>query len=276
MDPRFHRAAEAAADAYGAAGASAVLLAGSGSRDVADRFSDLDLYVVWDELPDEAVRAEAIARAGGAMQRLYPYDRAERLLFDEWTLDNVPFEVAHVSAADAELAIADVVERHDPDPGKLLYVSAFATGSALAGSDLIARLRDTALPYPDRLATAVIRAHAQIDFLWQLQAHLERGNPLLGYAWVADTHRRLLHALLAANRVYFFGFKRLEAVEARLPLAPQDLARRIRDTYGAASAELGASVGSLAEETYDIVEQTVPDVDVDRLRRLLRYRRTLD
>ena len=274
MDTRFHRAARAGADAYVAAGAGAVLLAGSGSREVADRFSDVDLYVVWAELPDEAVRAGAIGSAGGAVQRLYPYDDAERLSFDEWTLGGLPFEVAHVSVGDAELTIAEVVERHDPDPGKLLYASAFATGTPLAGFELLARLRAAALPYPDGLATAVVRAHAQIDFLWQLEAHLERDNPLLAYAWVADAHRRLIHALLAANRVYFFGFKRLEAVEARLPLAPPELARRIRDTYAAPSGELAERVGALAEETYDIVERSVPAVDVDRLRRILRYRRS--
>jgi hypothetical protein len=263
----------AAADAYAAAGASAVLLAGSGSRDGADRFSDIDLYVVWDELPDEAARAESIARAGGAVERLYPYDAAERMSFDVWTGSGVPFEVAHVSVADAERTIADVVEAHDPDPGRLLFVSGFATGAPQAGGDLLARLRESALPYPDGLATAVVRAHAQIDHLWQLEAHLERRNPLLAYAWVAEAHRRLLHALLAANRVYFFGFKRLEAVEARLPLAPTGLASRIRGTYAAPSSELGERVGSLADETYDIVEQTVPGVDVDRLRRILRYRR---
>jgi hypothetical protein len=263
----------AATEAYTAAGASGVLLAGSGSREDVDRFSDLDLYVVWDELPDEAVRAEAVARAEGAVERLYPYDGSERLSFDVWALGGVPFEVAHMSVADAERTIADVAESHDPDPGKLLLVSGFASGAPLSGGDLLARLRESALPYPDALATAVVRAHAQIDHLWQLEAHRERDNPLLAYAWVADAHRRLLHALLAANRVYFFGFKRLEAVEARLRLAPEGLARRIRETYAAAPAEIGELVRDLAEETYDIVEQSVPGVDVDRLRRILRYRR---
>lgn len=273
MLPRFHRAAVAATDAYTAAGARAVLLAGSGSREVADRFSDLDLYAVWDEPPEEAERARAIDRAGGAVARLYPYDAADRMSFDEWTHDGVPLEVAQVSLADAERTIADVVDRHEPDPGLLLYVSAFATGVPLAGAELLGHLREAALPYPDALAAAVVRAHAQIDFLWQLEAHLERANPMLAYAWVADAHRRLLHALLAANRVYFFGFKRLDAVESRLPLAPPDLARRIRDTYGSPVDELSDRVGRLAEETYDVVAQAVPDVDVDRLRRILRYRR---
>jgi hypothetical protein len=272
--PRFHRAAAAATDAYTAAGARAVLLAGSASREVADRFSDLDLYAVWDDLPEEATRAEAIGRAGGAVGRLHSYDASDRMSFDEWTHDGVPLEVAHVSVADAERTIADVVDRYDPDPGLLLYVSAFATGTPLAGSELLARLRAAALPYPDALATAVVRAHAQIDFLWQLEAHLERANPMLAYAWVADAHRRLLHALLAANRVYFFGFKRLDAVEARLPLAPPELARRIRETYSAGAGELGDRVGTLAEATYDIVEQSVPDVDLDRLRQILRYHRS--
>jgi hypothetical protein len=261
VDPRFHRAA----DAYVAAGASAVLLAGSASRGVADRFSDVDLYVVWDSVPDEAVRAGAIQRAGGTADAFWETE-------DAWTLDGVPFEIAHVSVDGARRTVADVVQRHEADPGLLLSVSAFATGVPLAGEPVLAPLRDAALPYPDGLATAVVRAHAQIDFLWQLEAHLERGNPMLAYAWVADSHRRVLHALLAANHVYFFGFKRLEAVEARLPLAPPRLVERIRETYEDPAA-MGERVRALAEETYDIVEQAVPNVDVDRLREILRYQR---
>lgn len=263
MDPRFHRAA---ADAYSAAGARAVLLAGSGSRGDADRFSDVDVYVLWDSVPGERVRADAIDSAGGTVDAFWDTE-------DAWTLDGVPFEIAHVSVEEAERTIADVVERHDPDPGLLLCVSAFATGVPLAGEEVLGQLRDAALPYPDGLATAVVRAHAQLDFLWQLEAHLERGNPLLAYAWVADAHRKLLHALLASNRVYFFGFKRLEAVEARLRLAPPRLAERIRETYDD-RASMDKRVRALAEETYDIVEQAVPDVDVNRLREILRYRRT--
>jgi hypothetical protein len=273
VHPRFQRAAENAAEAYAEAGAAAVLLVGSGSRDVADRFSDLDLYVVWDAQPEEALRAEAIAQAGGSVDQLYGYDEAERMSFDAWTRERVPLEVAHVSVDDAERTIEDVVRRHDPDPGKLLFASGFATGRPLRGNELLGRLRESALPYPDGLATAVTAAHAQIDFLWQLEAHLGRGNPLLAYAWVADAHRRLLHALLAANRVYFFGFKHLDAVEARLPLAPQRLAARIRETYAAPPEDLGRLVLGLAEETYDIVEQAVPGVDVNRLLEILRYRR---
>jgi hypothetical protein len=262
VDPRFHRAA---ADAYAAAGARAVLLAGSASRGDGDRFSDVDLYAVWDAVPGEAARREAIERGGGTVDAFWETE-------DAWTLDGVPFEVAHVTLAGARATIADAVVRHDPDPGLLLAVSAFATGVPLAGEDVLAELRAAALPYPDGLAGAVVRAHAQIDFLWQLEAHLERGNPLLAYAWVADAHRRLLHALLAANRVYFFGFKRLDAVEARLPLAPPRLAARIRETY-AERAAMAESVQALAEETYDILERSVPDIDVDRLREILRYRR---
>ena len=261
MDPRFHRAAEA----YLAAGASAVLVAGSASRGVADRFSDVDLYVVWGSVPDEAVRATAIEGAGGAVDAFWETE-------DAWTLDGAPFEIAHVSVEGARRTIADVVERFDPDPGLLLTVSAFATGVPLAGDDVLAPLRDAVLQYPDGLATAVVRAQAQIDFLWQLEAHLERANPMLAYAWVADAHRRLLHALLAANRVYFFGFKHLDAVEARLPLAPPRLAARIRESYEV-PASMGEHVRAFAEETYDILERGVPNVDVDRLREILRYRR---
>lgn len=124
------------------------------------------------------------------------------------------------------------------------------------------------LPYPDELAAAVVRAHGQIDNLWQLEVHAARDNPLLLYARVTEASKAILHALLAANRVYWFGFKRLDEIEARLATAPPRLAERIRAAHRRPELVL-----PLAEEAYDIVERTTPGVDVTRLREILLYRR---
>ena len=235
MDPRFHRAAEGVAAEYAEAGASAVLLAGSVARGVADRFSDVELGVFWPEEPPS--RYVDLAR------------------------DGIPFETVHSSLAEAEKPIGPALE-------ELSFAAALVDGQPLHGAELLARWRERVLPYPDELAAAVVRTHGTVDLVWQLEVNAARDNPLLLHSRLVETCKAVLHALLAANRVYWFGFKRLDEIEARLADAPPELATRVR----AAFRDPGLLL-PLAEETYEVVERTTPGVDVNRLREILRYRR---
>jgi hypothetical protein len=238
VDPRFERLASAVADEYATAGASAVLLAGSVSRGVADRFSDVELGVFWPGEPDAH--------------------------WEDFERDGVPFETVHMAVTKAE-AVSSQVGTSLED---LSFAAALVDGRPLHGAELLSRWRERVLPYPDALAGAVVRAHGIVDLVWQLDVNAARDNPLLLHARLTEACKAILHALLAANRVYWFGFKRLDEVEARLAVAPVGLADRIRETF-----RDPARVSPLAEETYDIVERLVPGVDVDRLRAILRYRR---
>ena len=79
--------AEQVADAYtGNPAVAAVLLGGSAARGHADRYSDIELFVVWREPPTETDRAAAIAAAGGDLVTLYPVEDIERgpLWQDAW------------------------------------------------------------------------------------------------------------------------------------------------------------------------------------------------
>ena len=51
-----------------------MLLGGSAARGHADRYSDIELFVIWREPPTEADRAMAIAAAGGDLVTLYPVE----------------------------------------------------------------------------------------------------------------------------------------------------------------------------------------------------------
>ena len=51
-----------------------MLLGGSVARGQADRYSDIELSVVWREPPTEADRAAAISAAAGDLVTLYPVE----------------------------------------------------------------------------------------------------------------------------------------------------------------------------------------------------------
>jgi len=262
---------------------AAVLLGGSSAAGHADRFSDIELGVFWHEDPTEAERAAAIDAAQGDLEQLYAYDEVELAWFDDWKSgrrDGAPktgisVESVHVTTAVVEGALEAALERHDPAGGVQVLLAALVDGVPLHGHDVLARWRSAAVAYPPELVRAVVEAHAQIDHFWRFDMFRERDHPLLAARATTEIHERVIRILLAVNRVYFFGFKSLDAIAARLEIAPPDLLGRIRRAYGGDLVEAEPLLAALVEETYDIVEQHVPGVDVARLRAIFRYRRPL-
>ncbi len=271
------------ADAYVRTGAEAVLLGGSTARGEADKFSDIEVGVFWSRVPTDDDRALAIARAGGDLHRLWPFAEVERAWFDDWFIgrrdgvekSGVLVEPVHMTIADAQATVQDVVERFDPAIEKQVLLAALCDGLPLAGDELLAPWRAAARSYPDELARAVVERHAQIDHFWRFSMFRDRDNPMHAARATADVHERVLHALLAVNRVYWYGFKSLDSLARRLAKAPADLAACLRRTYEVESPERERFLASLVEETYDLVERYVPGADVERLRTNFRYRRPL-
>jgi hypothetical protein len=275
--------ADRIAQGYLSAGAEAVLLGGSTARGDADRHSDIEVGVFWRQPPTEDERTTAIAAAGGDLHRLWPYEDAERAWFDDWFIgrrggqpkSGVLVEAVLMTTDDAAAVIHDVTQLFDPALEKQLLLAALHDGAPLGGRELPAGWQEAARVYPDELARAVIEQHAQVEHFWRFAAYRERANPMGTAEAIVDLHRRVLHALLAVNRVYWFGFKSLESVTRRLPLAPHVLLPRLRAAYTAEPDELDGLLGDLVEETYDLVAERVPGADVERLRTYFHYRRPL-
>ena len=278
--------AEQVADAYaGNPAVAAVLLGGSAARGHADRYSDVELFVVWREPPTETDRAAAIAAAGGDLVTLYPVEDIERgpLWQDAWKvgrLGDEPFtgvevDGSHLLVGTVEHVLRDVVDLFDPDPTKQVAVGGILHSIPLHGGTLIANWQERAARYPDGLRVAVVKAHAQIEFLWRLDAYVARDNPVAGYQLLSAAYEELLHVLLGLNRTYYTGFKSLAAVVQDLSIAPHDLLERIRASYPLQAGTSKAMLTALVEETHDLVEQQLPQIDVERLRQILRYERPL-
>jgi hypothetical protein len=278
--------AEQLAPAYAAnPNVVALFAGGSTARGHADRYSDLEVGVVWARPPTDAERAAAIVAAEGDLVHLYPVEEygLGPVWADAWKigrrdgapLTGVEVDMHHFVAAGVEHVVADVVDRFDPEPEKQSLVGAIVTGIPLHGQELLDPWRQRSAEYPNGLRVAVVRANAQIEGLWRLDAFAERANPVAGYAVLTRAHEQLLHTLLGLNRVYYSGVKSLDAVGRDLEIAPRDLLERIRASYPLRAGESKQTLMTLVEETYDLIEEHVPEVDVRRLRAFLRYERPL-
>jgi hypothetical protein len=65
----------------------------------------------------------------------------------------------------------------------------------------------------------------------------------------------------------------LSGVVDGLPLHNTDLVQRLTLVYRVEPADGAQELAALVEETYDLVEQHLPQVDVGWLRAVFRYRR---
>src|SRR5262245_42853525 len=72
---------------YGALpGVAAVMVASSTARGDADRYSDLDMVVLWEKPPTRDAREAALAELPGDLNRLYDFDAEWRSWSDSLTL----------------------------------------------------------------------------------------------------------------------------------------------------------------------------------------------
>lgn len=262
---------------------AAVLVGGSTARGHADRFSDIELGVFWNEPPTDEERRTMIEQAGGDLHRLYPYDPAEVVWADDFMLGRavpdqpktgVLLEVSHYTTGHINHLLDQVLSQYDPDEVKQNLIAGIVDGLPLAHSELIHHWQARARAYPEELAVAVVNRHAQIDHFWRWEMFLHRGEnlPML-YAAFNRIQQQLLQVLLGLNHEYYFGFKWLDAVIERLKVAPADLSQRLRQLYLVEPSMGAEQLAILVEETYDLIEQYLPGVDVERLRRIFRYRR---
>jgi hypothetical protein len=280
------RLAERIAPAYAArAGVAAVVLGGSAARGHADRYSDIELGVIWTEAPTEDARAGAISAAGGDLVLLYPLEDEVPgpVWSDAWKIgrqNGVPFtgievDMSHYVVETVEETLRDVLEAFDPDPMKQNLVGGLVHSIPLHGEAAVTAWQERASIYPQELRLAVVQAHAQIEGLWRLDAYCTRGNPVVGYRVLTAAHEDLLHVLLGLNRVYFTGFKSLDAVVSDLAITPPDLLERIRASYPLELETSRTVLTSLVEEMHDLVEEHLPELDIEWLREILGYERPL-
>lgn len=264
----------------------AVFVGGSVSRGHADRYSDVEMGVVWRDGPTDEERQEAVRASGETEHRFYPYDAEEEVWPDDIFLGQAPdrrpgsgllVEVVNQTSDRVEQVLKDVLVGYDPVDFKLGLMAALVTAIPLHGEEIIEGWRARASDYPRGLMLAVVRKHAQIDHYWRMEMLLERGrNLMLVYDTLVNVSKKLVSVLLSMNGIYSAGFSSLKWLDyyaGQMEITPSDFGLRLKQVFEVEPERAIEEMRALVEETYDLIERELPEVDVEWLRRVFRYRR---
>ncbi|WP_416666664.1 DUF4037 domain-containing protein [Egbenema bharatensis] len=244
---------------------------GSAALGISDQYSDLELGFIWSQLPSvEELRATA-QRVGVKGWELEPYGEAKQAWLEQFYLYDMKVEAGHWARNTMDSIVTDVVEHYDVSQNGLLFekqASAFNLQRAIVlyGEDLIKHWQDRLYPYPEELAVAMVQKHLKFrpfDGQHILTNRLE--IPMLYENNCAIT-RWLLNILFALNRVYHPGFKWTRYFVEEMSIKPPEFFARLECVFQSDAASGTAELRRLVEETFDLVDQCLPQVDLKQQR----------
>lgn len=252
---------------------AALVVAGSVGRGWADEWSDIELDLFWNEPPSDKDRKSVIEAVSGEIVYYF------HLEGDEWSdayyVDGLKFEISSFLAATIEKYVHDVVERCDGDTDKQLRMAALQNSIPLHGDELIQRWRAKIAFFPDALAEKIIRDNVDFGGWNSVETAFERGDLLMAYDLMTKVQKQVMAVLLALNHTYM-GHPRgkwLEHFAEGLKYKPAALAERILFALRDGSLTSVREMDGVIAETFDLVEQQFPQIDLTDIKRDVWFRR---
>jgi predicted nucleotidyltransferase len=251
-------------------GVQAIIVGGSVARGYADAYSDLELALFWDALPDDDARQALVAALGATFLR--PYDgpaREDQLLINDFQVD-----LWHQTVAHEEGVLRAVMEGYSTDLGDSNFMDTVRACIPLYGEAIIRDWKERAAAYPDGLAVRNIREHVVAFDTSQLALLAHRDNPSVFYAQVCHLQQAVFLVLLALNGQYFPTYKWMYRAMEALPVKPPNVSGRFRRAFKTPYAEAIADTTRVLHETLDLVAGRYPQIDTGPVRRRLEVTRT--
>ncbi len=264
---------------------AAVIVGGSTARGHADHFSDIEIGVFWENPPTNEDRQQVVYDAQADLIRLYDYDPQEAVWCDDYMIGRndtgkaqtgVLIEVCHYTTAFMESTLNSILKDYSTNLLAHNLIGGVVDAIPLSGEELVEEWKERATHYPRELSVAIVENYGVIDHFWRWEMYLQRGKNLpLIYQSYAQVQQNILHMLLGLNRIYYFGFKWLDVVIERLILKPKDLSARLKQVFEVNPKDGAQQMIGLVEETYKLIEVHLSEVNIERLRSIFNYQRSV-
>ncbi|GAB4182369.1 MAG: DUF4037 domain-containing protein [Coleofasciculaceae cyanobacterium] len=246
---------------------------GSAALGISDQYSDLELAFVWSHLPSAEELRTTAQNVGVEGWEIEPYGEAKQRWLEQFYLYGMKVEAGHWTREMIDNIVMDVVERYDVSQYGLVFEKqaiAFHLQHAvvLQGEDIIRQWQTQLSPYPEELAVAMVQKHLNFRPFDGQHILTERLEIPMLYENKCAIVRRLLNILFGLNRIYHPGFKWTRYWAEEMSIKPSSFFNRLERVFQADAASGIHELRQLVEEVFDLVERTLPQVDLKQQREM--------
>jgi len=246
-------------------GAITAMVFGSTADGPADTRSDIDMSIVFDELPDEAELAAACRSAGGGDWSWRSGNLHEEGLAVSFMLDGIEVQVVYTDPRKLQADLDELLVEHKPDTLNHKVAEGLLKAQPLIAPQRLASWRAQVAAFPTELADAMMRHHLTEPTPWKwFGLLLHRDADLWSRQLLVEACYRLFGVLAGLNRCYFttYQFKRVHRFGERLAIAPPGLVDRVEALLVAPLPEAFAQLYALDGEVLALLAQHAPQIDL--------------
>jgi hypothetical protein len=244
---------------------------GSAVLGISDQYSDLELAFIWSQPPSVEELRTTAERVGVEKWEIELYGEAKQRWLEQFYLYGMKVEAGHWTREMIDNIVIDVVEHYDVSQYGLVFEKqaiAFHLQHALVlyGEDLIKQWQTQLSPYPEELAVAMVQKHLQFRSFDGQHILTERLEIPMLYENRCTIVRRLLNILFGLNHIYHPGFKWTRYWLEEMDIKPPEFFARLERIFQSDAASGTHELRRLVEETFDLVEQCLPQIDLKQQR----------
>lgn len=246
-----------------------IVLGGSPSRNLSDRYSDLDIVVYWEKVDTEWLEKIPMKSLGLDRVFLRKSEDSDTCL-ESYYLDTLKADFGHTTVREWNTWTSKVIDEYATEQGLLGSVRGFLDSIPLHGEKRVQEWKSRLASYPEELANKIVKENLRFfvkDCL--LNQGYKRGDLLFFYDGLCLMFKRILNILGGLNRVY------LSTEEPRwisyelehMDIKPADTWNRMKQALLSPGEEAISILEELIEETFKLVDQHMPDITISEIRR---------
>jgi hypothetical protein len=246
-------------------GAITAMVFGSTGDGLADTRSDIDMSLVFEQLPAEAELTAACRSAGGGVWNWQSGSLHEEGLAVSFEVEGIEVQVVYTDPRILQRDLDELLVEHKPDTLNHKVAEGLLKAQPLIGPERLDAWRAKVAAFPPALGDAMMRHYLAEPTQWKwFGLLLHRDAQLWSRELLAEACYRLFGVLAGLNRCYFttFQFKRVHRFAAQLTIAPPNLADRIEALLVAPLTEAFTALYALDGEVLALLATHAPQIDL--------------
>ncbi|WP_017415889.1 nucleotidyltransferase domain-containing protein [Clostridium tunisiense] len=243
----------------GTKGIRAIIVGGSVARGYADEYSDIEIPIFWEELPNEKLRKLIVKELNAEF--FYPYNHEARE--DNIIVNELRIDLWHITLEQEEQVIKSVIEDFEIDFGSSNAIDTIRTCIPIFGEEIISSWKTKAKEYPKQIAISSINKALQSIDSTQVELLIQRENSTLLFEHIANLQKNIFIILLALNKEYFPTFKWMYKSLEGFKIKPDNVEQRFRDVFNYSIKEAYENTLAILFETIDMINNIYPEVNTN-------------
>lgn len=243
----------------GTKGIRAIIVGGSVARGYADEYSDIEIPIFWEELPNENLRKLIIKELNAEF--FYPYNHEARE--DNIIINDFRIDLWHITLEQEEEVIKSVIKDFEIDFGSSNAIDTIRTCIPMFGEEIISSWKAKAKEYPRQIAINNISKALQSIDGRQAELYLQRENSTLLFEHIANLQKSIFIILLALNKEYFPTFKWMYKSLQSFKIKPDNVEQRFRDVFKYPIKEAFENILTIMFDTLDMINKMYPEINTN-------------